>query len=250
MQPGRRASLAAVERPTTLVENVVRAVRAEIAAGHFARTSRLPSEGALARDLAVSRTVVREAISQLRADGVLVSRRGSGVYVSETPEGNVFRVPRLGGGSPDVRHVFELRFWAEAAAAELAAQRRTPADVERIGAALQLMTERAKDVRAAAAADVAFHRAIAAATQNPYLVTFVDLVSRQLTDTRRTSWLNAARFADGSRAAQREHTAIYRAVRDARPVAAREAAVAHLRAAAERLRIDLPLLSARKRRRT
>lgn len=238
MQHKSLGPLAAVERPATLVERVVRAIRSEIQAGRFARGSRLPSEGKLATTLDVSRTVVREAMSQLRADGVLVSRKGSGVYVSESPQGNVFRVPALGSGSHDVLHVFELRFWAEAAAAELAATRRTAADLQRLKDALEVMADHAHEISAAAAADVEFHGAIAAATQNPYFVTLVELLSRQLMATRRAAWLNSARFGEGPRPAQREHAAIYRAIRQGDPRAAREAAIAHLSASAERLRLD------------
>jgi GntR family transcriptional regulator, transcriptional repressor for pyruvate dehydrogenase complex len=236
-----RLSLLAIERPSTLVDEVVRTIQAEIAAGNFARSSRLPSEGDLARALAVSRTVVREAISQLRADGVLVSRKGSGVYVSESPEGNVFRLSLLGSSAAhDVRHVFELRFWAEAAAAELAAARRTPEDLERLEAALREIDEQSGDVRAAAASDVSFHRAIAVATHNPYFVTFVHLLGRQLFEVRRAAWANTSRFVRGSRPAQREHAALYRAIKAGDPSAARKAAIAHLRGAAGRMRIDLP----------
>ncbi len=251
MQARSRGALARVERPATLVDGVVRAIRAEIAAGRYARGSRLPSEETLANDLGVSRTVVREAVAQLRADGVVFSRKGSGVYVSETPQGNALRIPAVGTGSHELRYVFELRFWAEVAAAELAAMRRTPADLRRLEETLGVMAEQARDLPAAAAADVAFHGAIAAATRNPYFVTLVDLLTRPLVATRHAAWVNAARVGVGSQPAHREHAAIYRAVRDSRPQAAREAAMAHLIAAAERMRIDvrsMPALPRRKAR--
>nr|UVN18335.1 hypothetical protein pPsy0462c_00076 [Pseudomonas syringae] len=57
----------------------------------------MPTEHELADQFSVSRSVVREAISQLKADGVLVIRRGSGSFVSQTPGGTVFRLPRQRG---------------------------------------------------------------------------------------------------------------------------------------------------------
>jgi DNA-binding FadR family transcriptional regulator len=96
---------------------------------------------------------------------------------------------------------------------------------------------------------VDFHRAVAAATHNTYFQAFVDLLGRQMLETRRVAWVNAARFAGGHRLAQLEHAAIFRTIRRSDPVAARKAAVAHLTAAAERMRLELPSASARRRAR-
>jgi DNA-binding FadR family transcriptional regulator len=52
----------------------------------------LPAEATLAETFDVSRPIVREAIALLKADGILVTRKGSGAYVSETPGGQVWRV--------------------------------------------------------------------------------------------------------------------------------------------------------------
>src|SRR3546814_14212390 len=55
--------------------------------GRYGAGARLPAEASLADNFGVSRPIVREAIAQLTADGVLVTRKGSGAYVSETPGG-------------------------------------------------------------------------------------------------------------------------------------------------------------------
>ncbi|MBI5067299.1 MAG: FadR family transcriptional regulator [Deltaproteobacteria bacterium] len=243
MQPDKVPALAALPRPASLVEQVVAALRAEVAAGRFARTARLPAEQALSTTLGVSRTVLREALAQLKADGVLVSRKGSGVYVSATPAGNAFRLPAVGGEPERLREVFELRYYAETGAAELAAARRGPADLRRLQAALRAMR-----ARGAAAADAAFHRAIAVATQNPHFVALVDLLSGQLHQVIAASWENAARVAGGPRDAIREHAALYRAIRSGDPAAAREAAAAHLTGAARRWGLALGGAPARPRR--
>ena len=54
-----------LQRPDTLVERVVSAIRAEIDSGRLAAESRLPTEQQLAEQLNVSRSVVREAVAQL-----------------------------------------------------------------------------------------------------------------------------------------------------------------------------------------
>jgi len=243
MQPDKIPPLAALPRPASLVEQVVAALRAEVAAGRFARTARLPAEQALATTLGVSRTVLREALAQLKADDVLVSRKGSGVYVSATPAGNAFRLPVVGSAPGELRAVFELRFCAETGAAELAAARRRPADLRRLEAAIEAMR-----ARGGAAADAAFHRAVAVATQNPHFVALVDLLSGRLHEVIAASWENAARVAGGPRDAIREHLALYRAVRSGDPAAARAAAAAHLTGAAHRWGLELAAKAARPRR--
>ena len=80
-------------RPQSLVEGVVSTIRKEIASGGLPADSKMPTEHELADQFGVSRSVVREAISQLKADGVLVIRRGNGSFVSQNPSGTVFRLP-------------------------------------------------------------------------------------------------------------------------------------------------------------
>jgi len=82
-----------LQRPDSLVVRVVSAIRAEIDSGQLAPESRLPTEQQLAEQLNVSRSVVREAIAQLKADGVLTAKRGLGSFISQTPAGTVFRFP-------------------------------------------------------------------------------------------------------------------------------------------------------------
>ncbi|RMS83368.1 GntR family transcriptional regulator, partial [Pseudomonas savastanoi] len=75
-------------RPQSLVEGVVSTIRKEIASGGLPADSKMPTEHELADQFGVSRSVVREAISQLKADGVLVIRRGNGSFVSQNPSGD------------------------------------------------------------------------------------------------------------------------------------------------------------------
>ncbi|MFV3015264.1 FadR/GntR family transcriptional regulator, partial [Pseudomonas sp. KHB2.9] len=113
-----------LQRPDSLVVRVVSAIRAEIDSGQLAPESRLPTEQQLAEQLNVSRSVVREAIAQLKADGVLTAKRGLGSFISQTPAGTVFRFPEKNGRRPDLAQMFEVRLWIETQAASIAAQRR------------------------------------------------------------------------------------------------------------------------------
>ncbi|MFJ4445809.1 FadR/GntR family transcriptional regulator [Pseudomonas sp. NPDC089422] len=232
-----------LQRPDTLVDRVVSAIRAEIDSGRLAAESRLPTEQQLAEQLNVSRSVVREAVAQLKADGVLIARRGLGSYISQTPAGTVFRFPGSNGRKPDLVQMFEMRLWIETQAAAIAARRRDEQDLAHMAKALQEMLDKRSDFATASAADVAFHRAIVEASKNDYFVAFHDFLGGQLASARRTAWENsAAHSVGGSADASREHQALYQAIADGDRQAAAACAEAHLRASAKRLKIDLPTL--------
>ena len=67
---------------TTLSDQVTRVLRHNVINGIWGVGTMLPSESALADDLDVSRTVIREAVSRLKAEGMLSSRQGRGAFVS------------------------------------------------------------------------------------------------------------------------------------------------------------------------
>jgi DNA-binding FadR family transcriptional regulator len=230
-----------LDRADSLVERVVHALRQQIEEGKFPPNTRLPAEQLLAQQLNVSRPVIREAIARLKVDNILVTRKGSGAYVSTNPVGNAYRLDPGGREGVNLQHVFELRYWAECAAAELAARRRTDSDIQAIEAALVEMDRTSDDFVAAGMADIGFHRAIAVATGNTYFSGFVDFLGRQLLETRRLAWENSAKLYGGSHPAQQEHRLIFEAIRGGDPVAALDAARGHLNASARRLRVPEPV---------
>src|SRR5262245_6640116 len=74
-----------------LAEQVMAHLVADIRSGRLGPGARLPTEQALTEVLGVSRAVVREAVAALRADGLIVTRRGSGAYVAD-PTAGPFRI--------------------------------------------------------------------------------------------------------------------------------------------------------------
>ncbi|KKY51610.1 FadR/GntR family transcriptional regulator [Pseudomonas ficuserectae] len=226
-------------RPQSLVEGVVSTIRKEIASGGLPADSKMPTEHELADQLGVSRSVVREAISQLKADGVLVIRRGNGSFVSQNPSGTVFRLPSSESHTADLAKLFELRSCIEIQAASLAAQRHTTKDLERLSDAISLMEGNAGNFEASSKADVEFHRAIVAACKNEYLAAFHDFLESQLIRARFMAWENSAKLAVGPSGANREHREIYDAIKSGNPVEAANCARLHLNSAALRLNIDV-----------
>ena len=73
--------LQTLDTSLNLTERVAQLLREKVDRGDFAVGTKLPAEGKMAQQLGVSRTVVREAVSRLKSDGLLESRQGSGVFV-------------------------------------------------------------------------------------------------------------------------------------------------------------------------
>ncbi|MBO6581187.1 MAG: FadR family transcriptional regulator, partial [Thalassospira sp.] len=73
--------VSAAPRKVSLTEKVIASLRQEIESGQREPGSKLPTEPVLTEQFGVSRTVVREAIAALKADGLLEPRQGAGVFV-------------------------------------------------------------------------------------------------------------------------------------------------------------------------
>ena len=107
----------------------------QIKSGRLAPGERLPTEHAMTRAARVSRTVVREAVAALRAEGLVITRQGVGAFVSAEPQRAPFRIDLA--KLDDVLNVMELRLGVEVESAGLAAERATRAQVRGIAAALE-----------------------------------------------------------------------------------------------------------------
>src|SRR3954466_4607748 len=107
----------------------------QIKSGRFAPGERLPTEQALTRAAKVSRTVVREAVAALRAEGLVITRQGVGAFVSAEPQRAPFRIePEPLRSVDDILDVMELRLGVEIESAGLAAERASKANVRAISA--------------------------------------------------------------------------------------------------------------------
>lgn len=236
------APLPRISRPHRLSEEVGAVLEKRIRSGEFAPGEKLPAEARLAEHFAVSRAVVREAIARLKADGLVASRQGSGVYVACRLGAGVFRMDAgLPAGAHRVEDIFELRLIIEAAAAERAALRRTPTDLQALEAALARMDEAVARGADAVRADDDFHCAIAVAGGNPLIGRFVAFVSDAFSASRAPTWSQEGIVRGLAGAAQDEHRAVYSAIVAGDPVAAGRAARRHLVQAARRLGVVLAM---------
>jgi len=211
----------------------------EIRSGRLAPGARLPTEQALTRAARVSRTVVREAVAALRAEGLVITRQGVGAFVSAEPQRAPFRIePEHLQSLDDILNVMELRLGVEIESAGLAAERASKADVRAIAAALQAIEEMAREGKSAVDEDLAFHRAIAEAARNPEFARFLQFIGRHLIPRRTVSGLPER--MGGQRAylalIQEEHRRIADAIAAGDPKAARDAMRRHLTRSIDRYR--------------
>ena len=219
-----------------LSDTVAQQLLAQIDKGTFARGGKLPTEAVLSQEFGVSRTVIREAISRLKNEGVVEPRQGSGVYVSAHGAIRPLRIDyaeAMEGGS--VLHILAVRRAIEAEVAAEAAMRRTDADMLAIDAVLKKIDEAVAEGRDGVAEDVAFHRTIATVTGNPYFLKTLTFLNQYLEAGTVITRRNEALREDFSRQVRDEHAAIVAAIRAGDPMAARNAAQTHMYNAARRL---------------
>ncbi|WP_265521878.1 FadR/GntR family transcriptional regulator [Oerskovia flava] len=160
-------------RPS-LIDAAVEQLRGRIADGQWPVGSRIPTEPELVELLHVGRNTAREAVQSLVHSGLLERRQGSGTYVLAASELTVAIGREIAGANR--RDVLETRRALEVEMARLAARRRSEADVTTLRA-LSLARDAALasgDVDEFVTADLALHRAIAAAGRNPVLHTLYE----------------------------------------------------------------------------
>lgn len=207
-----------------------------IRSGTFEPGARLPSENAIAQQFGVSRAVVREAVARLKSEGLVTTRQGDGAFVGDWRSDSLQLDPGISQDLESVLMVDELRKGLEAEAAALAALRHSAAEMRKIETArarVEKITEARGD---SVVADVAFHRAIAEATHNPYYVAVLDYLTQFVVPAVRASRGHAALREDFAREVGAEHMAIVDAIRRRADDAARAAAQNHLDRALARIR--------------
>ena len=217
---------------SSLTQRTAEALRMRIADGQLQSGEKLPTEKLMALEFGVSRTVVREAVAGLRADGLIKARHGVGVFVTGGAEADR---PEAGSGdnpflAASVLDVLELRMAIEVHAAGLAAIRRSWSQEERIWNAAEQMRRAVEAGKSTESLDLAFHRTIAEASNNPAFVVFFDLlgqaiipnpslVSQPESERVKEHYLNRC---------QSEHFVIVEAISRNDAAAARSAIQAHL----------------------
>lgn len=226
-------------RPRGLVGEIVENLATSIREGHLQPGEKLPTEAEIMARFDVSRTVVRESLSKLQASGLVETRHGIGTFVLPPQETGNFRITAENFATvADVISVLELRISLETEAAGLAAQRRTPENLQTMETALRAFNDSISLDSDAVPPDFQFHMEVARSTGNRH---FADLMTYLGTMIIPRTRVNTAHSAPEGRLnyLQRvngEHESIYNAIRDQDAAAARAAMRTHLSNSRERLR--------------
>jgi GntR family transcriptional regulator, transcriptional repressor for pyruvate dehydrogenase complex len=232
--------LPTIGRQIHLPTRVANLITREIQAGRLKPGDQLPTEQALAGHLGVSRNVVREAMARLRSDGVVQSRQGVGAFLRRTGPAAILRIDvEALRDLREFQSLFELRAILEIRAAGLAARRRIPQAMKELKAALERMRGSEKWEQGGVDADLDFHRAVARGTGNPYLVMVVTFVSEQVRESIVKTRERLKSVAEVVEVTIAEHAAIYDAIREGSPAAARKAMSRHISSAAARLSVKI-----------
>jgi GntR family transcriptional regulator, transcriptional repressor for pyruvate dehydrogenase complex len=224
-----------------LTTRVIEALRGEIEGGLHVPGDKLPTEPALIQRFGVSRTVIREAVAELRAEGLVESRHGAGVFVLERPDpaGRLTLSAPVAGRISAIIEEVELRAAVEIEAAGLAALRAAPAQMAEIHEAYQNFAQLVRRGEPTAEADFAFHMAIARATNNARFEEFLAQLGRRTIprETLRSAIGEGAHLPNRDSQLNAEHRDVAEAISNRDVEGARDAMRRHLIGSLERYRV-------------
>ncbi|KKK39843.1 GntR family transcriptional regulator [Mesobacillus campisalis] len=205
--------------------------------GKFPPGSKLPTEMELAAHFGVSRIPIREALSVLRAAGVISSRQGGGSYVEERAATFLLHHIRIENDDKEViKHLFEMRKILEPEAAYLAALRRTPEQLEQMQLAFKWLEEEYNDEKKTGKeADIEFHRSIILATQNPIMIQMIESLSALYERALKITLEPNLGLKQRRKAALKEHQDILLAIETEEPELAKIQSVIHLKNAEKKI---------------
>lgn len=213
-------------------DEAVRQIEGLILEGVLRDGDRLPGERELSERMDISRPILRSALKELEARGLLVTRRGGGTQVANVV-GEVFAEPMralIATHPKATADYLEYRREIEAVAAEMAARRATEADRALLADIVARM-ERAHaqgDFAAEVDIDVEFHHAVGECAHNFILLHTLRSCYRLLKEGVFYSRARVYELPGAREALLAQHKAIHAAIRDGDPTAARRASMDHI----------------------
>ncbi|MED4885166.1 FadR/GntR family transcriptional regulator [Bacillus smithii] len=203
----------------------------QIEIGRFPPGSKLPTEMELAAQYGVSRVPIREALSMLRAAGVISSRQGGGSYVEESTTSSLLKRIRIESDDVEsIKYLFEMRKILEPEAAYLASLRRTPEQLEQMKQILERMENESNEQGTSSTeADLQFHRSIILATHNPVLIQTLENLSSLYEKTLKITLRPNVELKQKRKAVHEEHRNIFLAIEAEEPELAKIQCLIHLK---------------------
>tara|TARA_R110002050_G_scaffold273113_2_gene417132 strand:- start:30353 stop:31054 length:702 start_codon:yes stop_codon:yes gene_type:complete len=209
--------------------NIIGKIRDLINYKNLEPGDKLPSERMLSDKFEVSRSNVRDAIQKLEFYGLLKSIPQSGTFVANigviAMNGMIDDILRL--EKPDFKSLVETRILLELKTVKLAALRRTEDDLKHMEQALNAYSEKVMNNENAVQEDLLFHLAIAKASGNSTMNTFMLTITPEIIT-------NFAKYhvCDDNQAfiGIKEHGDIYEAIKLKNPKLAKEKMKIHFKA--------------------
>lgn len=191
---------------------------------------RLPTIDQLSQDFGVGKSTIREALSQLKARGLIESKQGEGTFVMANAKAALSKIPTIVSGNPkELFQLLEARQLIESGCIQKAASARDEADLLRLSDLLDKMKQALDNEELSRLYDIQFHMSLAAATKNPFLTQIMDSMSDALNHTIRDSrslWLY--RGQNQTKDLYEDHLSIFQAVKTQDASLAKQRIDAHL----------------------
>ncbi|WP_213530843.1 FadR/GntR family transcriptional regulator [Paenibacillus cisolokensis] len=212
-------------------ELIAEQLKDHIVGGGWKAGDKLPSTKELSEQFQVGRSTMREALSALKAMGLIEIRHGEGCFVRSVDSADLrlTQFESLLLNRKTVLELLEARKALEISNAALAAEKRTADDVAEFEKLMANMEDGIGDEERGEAADIRFHRLLAEATHNSIMVKLLESISSQMEmairETRRIQMYSSKEV---SLRLWREHAAIFEAVKAGDAAAAQERMREHL----------------------
>lgn len=222
-----------------LTTGLVEHLRKQISSGLIAPGDKLPSENSLIAEHLVSRTVVREALTRLQAEGLVHTRRGAGSFALTPPSpetGTPARVPRT---LSERRQLLQFRMGLESEAAAAAAIAGSATTLPALDTALEAFRRAGMNASRSMSCDFEFHAAVAAGSGNPYFLDAVNhLGPAMIAMPRQRLDATEATLLPRLEQVAQEHLAIRHAIASGNAMAAAAAMRVHLANSLHRLEVE------------
>ncbi|TYL49507.1 FadR family transcriptional regulator [Marinomonas sp. IMCC 4694] len=222
---------------TSLPQQTAVKLRDRIYGERMTQGDKLPTEPKLMAELGVSRTVLREAIATLKAEGLVEAKQGVGVFIAEPKKELPFLLKQSTQTLTDTIESLELRAAVELEAVALAVVRCSLAQEADIYRCFDAYEKKVNNGESAEQEDFEFHLSIARATNNQHFVDFLEVLGRRtIPRARLREEAGLPRDPDIDKSLNNEHKAILDAIVAHDVKAAQQAVRDHLQNGCERYR--------------
>lgn len=207
-----------IERPRRLPDEIAQTIMSAISSGELRIGDKLPSESEMSERFGVARTVVREAVSLLKFDGVVDAKRGVGAFVADRSERTSFRIsPACFEKRREIVKLLQLRTSVQSGAAALAAEFRSDEQFEVIESTFEELVKAnqrgpEKAVEKRVDAELRLYRLITEASDNSYFCDVVSMIEANIQTHLRSAFLKNTAACEFKDSVIEEHRAVVKAI--------------------------------------